>query len=94
MQDKATYTQPPSHNKYTVESKKLDLDAGILGKCFGSKSNAPSNIAGFFLVIMTVSGIAVLFISSAIPAGEYWKIITPLITMSLGYIFGKSSKEI
>lgn len=89
----STYGQPPTHNKYTIESKKLDLDAGMLGKCFGSKLNAPSNIAGSFLAILTVSGIAVLFANSAIPAGEYWKIITPLMTMSLGYIFGKSSKD-
>lgn len=88
-----TFTQPPSHNKYTYESKKLDLEAGLLGKCFGSKLNAPSNIAGFFVIIMALSGIAVLFTTCSIPANEYWKIITPLITMSLGYIFGKSSKD-
>lgn len=88
-----SFTQLPSHNKYTVESKKLDLDAGLLGKCFGSKHNAPIYIAGLFVMVLVVSGITVLFTSSAIPAGEYWKIIAPLMTMALGYIFGKSSKE-
>lgn len=88
----ATYNQP-THNKFSVEAKKLDLDAGLLGKCFGSKANAPSNIAGCLLVVLITSGVAVLFVTSNIPPSEYWKMITPLITMSLGYIFGKSSKD-
>ena len=93
MSDNAIYTQPPSHNKFTIESKKLDLESGILGKCFGSRSNAPMNIAGLFVTLLLVAGIAVLFVSCTIPAGEFWKIIAPLMTMVMGYLFGKSSKD-
>jgi len=93
MLDKSIYSQPPSHNKFVLESKKLDLDSGLLGKCFGSKSNAPMNIAGLFVTLLLFAGIAVLFIGCSIPAGEFWKIIAPLMTMVMGYLFGKSSKD-
>jgi hypothetical protein len=71
MPDNSTYSQPPAHNKFTLEAQRLNLDAGLLGKCFGSKINAPVNIAGFFVVVLALSGISALFFSSAIPAGEY-----------------------
>jgi len=76
-----------------IESKKLDLEAGFFGKLFGSKLRAPLNIAGIFVLSLVASGIAVLFFTSAIPANDYWKIIAPLITLALGFIFGKSTVE-
>lgn len=93
MGEKITYTPQPTHSKLILESKKLDLDSGLLGKCFGSKSNAPMNIAGLFVTLLLFAGIAVLFIGCSIPAGEFWKIIAPLMTMVMGYLFGKSSKD-
>lgn len=71
----------------------MDLDAGLLGKCFGSKSTAPTNITGIFLMSILASGVAVLFFNSSIQAGEYWKIIVPLMTLALGYLFGKGTKD-
>ena len=93
MIDKLTYKQPTTDNDYFLESKKMDLEAGWVGKCFGSKSIAPINIAGIFVMFLVISGIAVLFFDSSIQASEYWKIIGPLLTLALGYLFGKSSKE-
>jgi hypothetical protein len=93
MTENLTYKQPTTDNEYFLESKKMDLEAGWAGKCFGSKSIAPINIAGIFVMFLVISGIAVLFFNSSIQASEYWKIIAPLLTLALGYLFGKSSKE-
>lgn len=91
MTDKITYSQPTIDKEYILESKKMDLEAGWVGKCFGSKTIAPINIAGAFVMFLVISGIAVLFFNSSIQATEYWKIIAPLLTLALGYLFGKSS---
>ena len=43
------------------------------------------------VVLLVGSGVAVLFLQSAIPASDYWKIIVPLLTLVMGYVFGKGS---
>jgi hypothetical protein len=93
MTEKITYKQPTTDNEYILESKKMDLEAGCIGKFFGSKVNAPTNIAGIFIMFLLFSGISVLFFNTTIQAGEYWKIIVPLLTLALGYLFGKGSKD-
>ena len=87
----ATFSTTPSPEVF-LESKRMDLDSGFLGKIFGSSATAPSNIAGLVLIVLLVSGVAILFVNSAsMTAGDYWKIIIPIITLVLGYLFGKKS---
>lgn len=74
-----------------LRSKQMDLDAGWLGRCFGAGRNAPMNIAGSLVLILVGSGVGVLFLGGSIPAGEYWRIIVPLLTLVMGYIFGKGT---
>lgn len=80
-------------HSFILRSKKMDLEAGWLGQYFGTGKNAPLNIAGLLVLLLVGSGIAVLFLPSTIPADKYWNIIVPLLTLVLGYIFGKGSKE-
>ncbi|MDX7784868.1 hypothetical protein [Aeromonas caviae] len=78
--------------KYTIEEKKLDLEAGFLGRFFGSKSSAPSNIAGLTilsLIFISLLGTAIKF--DGLETSELWKITTPMITLILGYLFGKNN---
>jgi len=84
--------QPDKHS-FILQSKEMALEAGWLGRYFGSGKNAPLNIAGLLVLLLVGSGIAVLFLPSTIPAEKYWNIIAPLITLVLGYVFGKGSKE-
>lgn len=93
MTEKITYKQPTTDNEYFLESKKLDLEAGWVGKFFGSKTNAPTNIAGIFITLLLISGVVVLFFSSNIQPLEYWKTIIPLLTLAIGYLFGKGAKD-
>ena len=81
----------PDANEYvSLRSKEMDLQAGWLGRCFGSSGNAPLNIAGLLVALLLVSGIIVLFVESVFPAKESWDTIVPLLTLALGYLFGKS----
>ena len=61
----------------------MDIDIGVLGKIFGNSSNAPTNIAGTTIFILLI---ATLF-SSALE----WEQSSPVITLVLGYLFGKKT---
>lgn len=91
MADEFKISPSSEDNPLALRSKQMDLEAGWLGRAFGSGANAPMNIAGVLVVILMLSGIATLFFQTAIPAGEYWKIIVPLLTLVMGYVFGKGA---
>ena len=84
------YNTKPDQESFVLRSKEMDLEAGWLGKCFGGSANAPLNIAGLLVVLLVGSGIAVLFVHSAIPAQDYWEFPFPLLTLVIGYGFGRS----
>lgn len=67
----------------------MALEAGWLGGIFGSKANAPTNIAGITLFLLILPLIFMLFIPSKIPPLEYLEKVFPLITAILGFMFGK-----
>src|SRR4051812_3846938 len=76
-----------------LQSKAMDLDSGWLGRCFGSTQNAPGNIAGLVVVLLLVLGIYVTAVETkAMQAPEYWKTVLPVITLVLGYLFGRKNK--
>lgn len=91
MADEFKISPSSEESPLALRSKQMDLEAGWLGKAFGSGANAPMNIAGVLVVVLMSSGIATLFIESSIPASEYWKIIVPLLTLVMGYVFGKGT---
>lgn len=72
-----------------IKAKEMDLEAGLLGKIFGADNRAASNIAGTVIILLVISGICVSFWGSNVPTIDYWKVITPIITLTLGYLFGK-----
>ena len=80
----------PKSTGLTLEEKKLDLEAGHLGKIFGAAKNAPFNISGVVVILLVLSGVIYTFIpQTGTTTLEFWKIIAPIITMILGYMFGK-----
>jgi hypothetical protein len=93
MSDKTPtiYADSPSPVLVQLHSKQMDLESGWLGKLFGSSKIAPSNIAGLTLLLLVLPGVALLFFSgSSMTAADYWKFITPIVTLILGYLFGKN----
>jgi hypothetical protein len=88
-EQKVTYTGPSSID---LRSKAMDLEYGWLGRCFGNARNAPVNIAGLTVVLLLGTGVAMLFFESKnMLSSDYWKLITPILTLILGYLFGKKS---
>ncbi|MCP3942919.1 MAG: hypothetical protein GY710_15725 [Desulfobacteraceae bacterium] len=91
MNQKADFDTPLEPNNYMLQSKKMDLKAGYLGKVFGSNEAAPYNISGALVILLVLSGIGTIFFKASLNADIYWNIITPVITLVMGYVFGKSS---
>jgi hypothetical protein len=90
--EQATYrvTEEVSQ-RYALDQTRMSLEAGWLGKIFGSKENAPTNTAGSILFLFFVSILIVLFFETRMEAVEYLKLVLPVITLVLGYLFGKST---
>lgn len=89
--EKLVIDQEP--NAAFLENKRMSLDAGTLGKFFGTGSMAPTNIAGFVLVLLLVGGMLAMFIETKMPAADYWKLAAPIITGALGFIFGSTTRR-
>jgi len=92
MTENIQYNTDPKHAEryFSLEEKKLD--AGIMGRFFGSTTWAAASIAWTTIFLLTISGISIIFITCSIQPADYWKIISPIITLALGYLFGKSGK--
>ncbi|NML55775.1 hypothetical protein [Chryseobacterium cheonjiense] len=71
------------------------IDQGWLGKIWGNSLNAPNNIAGLTVICLILVGIIYTISTSQVKSEDlnlsikdFWAIITPLITLSIGYLFG------
>ena len=75
-----------------LEEKKIAV--GVLGKIFGCSENSSKNIAGLVIALSFIVPALISWLSTPDPGHsrfECWNIFTPLISCSLGYLFGKSS---
>jgi hypothetical protein len=88
-----------STQKQPSESINMDLErlnAGLCGKFWGTTGNAQSNIAGMTVIIcLLIASMATYFSKGSDNQYSYeiWKYISPIITGSLGFLFGhKHSK--
>ena len=82
------------------ELEKEKIQQGVLGKIWGSSTSIPNNIAALLILLLLLSGL--IYSCSAfnispekisLPIKDFWLIITPLITLSIGYLFGDKSKK-
>jgi hypothetical protein len=88
--------------KYLDNTNTLDrikARRGLLGGIWGVSSNVPNNIAGFIAIVLTIAGIAFTAFKINSPIDEkslsvkdFWSLITPLITLAIGYLFGDKKK--
>jgi hypothetical protein len=59
--DQAQYrTVDDPAQRFAIEQTRMTLEAGWLGKVFGSATNAPTNIAGSILFLFFISILIVL----------------------------------
>ena len=81
------YADKPSPE--LIQKHQLDLDAGWLGKFFGG-GKAPTNIAGIISLLLVVAGVILPFLTGTPMSAEaYWTKVGPVVTLALGYLFGK-----
>jgi hypothetical protein len=82
--------------EYLMQSKLIDT--GALGKIFGGPENAPTNIAGLILIIFVLMllGVIIAIVNfskggndTTALEGICYKIILPVITLVVGFLFGK-----
>ena len=104
------FTNLPQNLKTTEQliTKSFEADnhareLGIVGKLLGSGDSIKMNIAGITILILILTGIVYTIIlifcntsnnSNVIDILKFWGILTPIITLSLGYIFGKSNHKL
>jgi hypothetical protein len=90
-QSRVVPTEEDFARRYALDQTRMVLEAGVLGKFFGSAANAPIYIAGIVVFLFAITSVVVLFVQSNVPAADFLKIIVPVITLALGYLFGKST---
>jgi hypothetical protein len=78
---------------------KLKAERGWLGGFWGASSHIPHNIAASLIFLLVIAGVVYTFCKIMIPTDDkslpikdFWAIITPLITLAIGYLFGEKSK--
>lgn len=86
----------------TFEESKSERELGKLGLFFGSGNSVKMNIAGLLITVLVLTGIGYTLIllcsdlsknKMVIGILDFWNIITPLITLALGYVFGKQDEN-
>ena len=70
-------------------------ETGFVGKIFGTKDHAPTNIAGLALVLLFLLLLATIFgnISTEIPRNGLVTGLLSSITFTLGLMFGRVSSS-
>lgn len=90
-------------HEYTIECKKLDQEheretlkknLGLIGRTFGCAENATKNITAVICLCLIIGAsiisIIVYYHNQDISfVKSMWVNISPIITLSLGYLFGK-----
>lgn len=93
---------PSKNSNKTTEAERehqrlaRNIELGFLGKLFGSQTN---NIAalvissGLLIGFIYTSAVVLWYNNDLESIKSFWAIITPLITLALGYIFGDANKK-
>jgi hypothetical protein len=81
----------PAADTFALQHTRMTLDAGWLGRAFGTGATAPVAIAGFVCTVLIAAGVVLLFVKAEMTAEAYWSRILPTVTLVLGYLFGRKS---
>jgi hypothetical protein len=72
-------------------NNKITSPGGKMGDFLGIGENGSINIAGIVIILLVVVGGILTFVNFH-NSEDYWKIVSPLITLAFGYLFGKNKK--
>lgn len=80
--------------QFNHENELKDKEIGLIGKFFGTGDNSSKNIAVLLCLVLMIGGTVISCIAYFADKdtqfiGLVWNKILPVVTLSLGYIFGK-----
>ncbi|RQO35442.1 hypothetical protein DBR39_18370 [Chryseobacterium sp. KBW03] len=83
-------------HKHELDCK--DKDLGWLGFIFGGKELTALNISGFLIFLLLIIGSWLTYVvynnnNDIDNVVKIWSIITPIVTLTLGYIFGNKTSK-
>ena len=80
------------HTKQSeLESQRLRLEHGWIDRIVGTKHSS-NNIAFIITLLLLLAGFAVLLVYPQ-DRIEFWKLILPILTLTLGYLFGNKPRD-
>jgi hypothetical protein len=100
MENKLGLPNDPSIAKKVIDSqhkqRQLEIQSGYLGKFFGTSASIHIYIVGVVSIGLIISLLVYTFIPDgwkSLPTVELWKIVLPVLTTLLGFLFGASTKQ-
>lgn len=98
LSEKNRYELEILDKKHQHELRCKDKELGWLGWLFGGKELTSLNISGFLIFLLLLIGLLLTYIVYKTKEDienllKIWSIITPIITLTLGYIFGNKSTK-
>jgi hypothetical protein len=93
MPSPVKYNLDPNIYSKFIELEEKKIESGRMGRIFGSPIWAGASISWIVILLLTLSGIFSSFVCSSITPQDYWKIITPIITLAFGYLFGNNGAK-
>lgn len=79
---------PSSIEDPSVNLAERQLEAGVLGKLFGTGDNAAKNSTSLLILLLVIAGIVAYFWRE--DKGAFFDIVVPIVTLGLGYLFGQN----
>lgn len=76
---------------HALEQRKLD--AGAFGRFFGLGEQTSKSITAVVVFSLILIGAIATFFKPWNEAAEYWKITFPVVTLGLGYLFGRGQSS-
>lgn len=94
LKEQHEHEERMADKKYLHEANLNDQALGWFGQIFGSQENSSRNITGIiclsFIAGATLISLIVYFCKEDTGfVKKMWEVICPIVTLSLGYLFGK-----
>ena len=91
--DKLDYGAPASNAVVDLERQKMSLESGLLGRVFGGRTTAPTNIAGLVIAVMLVLAAVSVFRSDVAERDKILQTVATVLGLALGFVFGRGLKD-
>ncbi|WP_146190618.1 hypothetical protein [Marinicauda salina] len=91
MNNKIDFSNSPDLAQAALQNEAKAQERGIIGRVFGSKDHAPTNIAGIVLIVLLFLLAASMFFEMSIDKSLVVPGLVSAVTFGLGIIFGRSA---